>query len=87
MSECNYSVYCHINKINGKRYYGITSQRPSRRWRNGAGYVRNPYFSRAINKYGWENFEHIIIYKNCSKQVAEEIEQDLMQRLIFTAPK
>lgn len=78
-SECNYLVYCHTNKINGKRYIGITSQTPTRRWRNGKGYIRNPYFSKAIEKYGWDNFKHEIIFRACSKEVAEAIEQDLIK--------
>lgn len=32
-----YIVYCHIFP-NGKRYVGITSQKPNERWRNGRGY-------------------------------------------------
>lgn len=78
-NENNYVVYCHINKINGKKYFGITRQTPSRRWRNGEGYSKNPYFSKAIKKYGWANFEHRIIFRACSKEVAEEIERDLIK--------
>lgn len=79
MSDCDYIVYCHRNKTDGKKYYGITSQTPSRRWRNGKGYERNPYFAKAIKKYGWEGFEHIIIFRACSKEIAEAIEQDLIK--------
>ena len=78
-NENNYVVYMHINKINGKKYIGITRQTPTRRWRNGDGYIRNPYFSRAIKKYGWDAFEHRILFRACSKEVAEAIEQDLIK--------
>jgi len=55
-------VYMHTNKINGKKYIGITSLNPpDRRWRNdGSGY-HGGYLKNAINKYGWDNFEHIIL--------------------------
>lgn len=54
-------VYCHFNKINGKRYIGKTIQSAERRWRNGEGYKSCTYFYHAIQKYGWNNFEHSIL--------------------------
>ena len=48
----NYSVYMHINKINNKKYVGITSRKPEVRWQNGTAYNRNPHFNAAIEKYG-----------------------------------
>lgn len=61
-------IYIHKNKINGKCYVGQTTVKPESRWgRNGSRYSRNPKFWNAIQKYGWKNFEHIIlptIYKN-----------------------
>ena len=59
-------VYIHINKINDKKYVGITSQEPQKRWVNGFGYYTNKHFSDAIKKYGWDNFEHKIIATNQS---------------------
>lgn len=76
-----YSVYMHKNKLNNKVYIGITCQIPtSRRWKNGNGYKKCPLFYNAIKKYGWDNFEHSILYKNISKEVAEEKEKELIKK-------
>lgn len=75
MEERNYTVYMHVNKENGKTYIGITSLKPERRWRSdGSGYVGCEYFYRAIQKYGWDNFEHIILFENKTKDEAEFLE-------------
>ena len=47
-----YTLYCHINTINHKRYVGITKRKPEYRWNNGEGYVGCTAFYRAIKKYG-----------------------------------
>ena len=63
-----YLIYCHINKVNGKRYVGFTSytDNPNKRWRNGLGYLNNHHkvFAAAIEKYGWDNFEHVVLEDN-----------------------
>ena len=76
-----YSVYQHINKINGKRYIGITKQVPSQRWGvNGINYRdKSPRFWAAICKYGWDNFEHIIISDGIEKNEACEMEIKLIK--------
>lgn len=66
----NWIVYMHLNKINKKYYFGITKQTPARRFRNGEGYKHCPHFYKAIQKYGWDNFEHIIIKENLSESQA-----------------
>lgn len=74
-----YVVYCHTNKINGKRYIGITSRKPERRWRNGEGYYHNQHFYASIQKYGWHNFMHEILYSDLKKEDACDIEKQKLQ--------
>ena len=76
----NWVVYAHKNKINKKIYIGITGQKPERRWRNGQGYKTSTYFYNAIQKYGWNNFEHIILQFNLTQQKAEEKEKYYIQK-------
>lgn len=71
----DYCVYMHISP-NGKKYVGITCCRPrNRRWQNGYGYVSQTIFYRAIKKYGWDNFQHIILEDNLTAEVAGELEK------------
>lgn len=74
-----YTVYQHKNKINGKVYIGITSQKPEQRWRNGEGYKSSPHFYSAIQKYGWDNFEHNILFVELTKGQACLKEQELIK--------
>ena len=76
-----YSVYLHKNKINNKVYVGQTSNKPQYRWNNGNGYKDSPLFYNAILKYGWENFEHYILYTNLTLDKANQLEQYLIYRL------
>lgn len=69
----------HVNKVNQKKYVGITHVSPCKRWgKNGSGYrnEKQPLFNRAINKYGWDNFDHIILFDGLSQEDAckKEIE-------------
>ena len=81
MEEKKFSVYMHINKINNKRYIGITSQIPKKRWQsNGNGYRTQLYFYNAIKKYGWDNFEHEILYQELSQNDAESMEIALISK-------
>lgn len=72
-----YVVYKHTCP-NGKVYIGITSQKVSQRWRRGKGYHNNVYFMRAITKYGWDKFEHEILFEGLTKQEAEAKEIELI---------
>ena len=74
-----YIVYKHINKINGKVYIGQTALNVERRWRNGKGY-KTGVFKKAIEKYGWDNFEHIIVRDKLSKEEANLLEVSLIRK-------
>lgn len=67
--ERNYCVYIHIFP-NGKRYIGITKLQPNRRWESGYGYHSQRFMYNAINKYGWNNIEHKILFNNLTKNEA-----------------
>ena len=76
----NYSIYIHINKINGKVYIGQTCQKPEVRWGNGQGYKQSPRFYAAIKRYGWDNFEHKILYSNMTREEANQYEAELIEK-------
>ena len=75
-----YTVYKHQNKINGKIYIGITMQEPEKRWgNNGINYKTSPHFYAAIQKYGWNNFDHEILFENLTHDEACSKEQELIK--------
>lgn len=71
----SYCIYTHTNKTNGKTYVGLTSMLPEERWRCGKGYHKGTHFRNAIDKYGWDGFEHKIIKDNLTKEEAGYWEQ------------
>lgn len=73
-----FTVYKHVNKVNGKVYIGQTSFNVERRWRNGKGY-KTGVFRKAIDKYGWDNFEHVIIKEGLTKEEANLLEISLIK--------
>ena len=73
-----YTIYLHKNKINNKVYIGQTIQdNLNDRWKNGLGYKTCTYFYNAIQKYGWDNFEHLILEQgqNLTKEELNQKEQ------------
>ena len=74
--ENNYSVYQHVTPDN--MYYFGATQNVERRWsRNGAEYkgtALQPY----IEKFGWDNIQHIVLFKDQTKENALWIEDFLI---------
>ena len=85
-SERIYKVYKHTlpmsvsGKENDMVYIGITCQEKAHyRWgRNGIKYKNNIYFYRAIQKYGWDNFIHEILFDDLTKDEANQKEVELI---------
>ena len=75
-----FCVYCHTNKVNGKKYIGQTCDVIDR-WRcNGKNYFSSLKFFNAIKKYGWDNFEHVILYENLTLEEANKVEAELIEK-------
>lgn len=86
--DSNYCVYKHTNKSNGMVYIGITNN-IDRRWgKNGNGYLRDSfYFSRAIEKYGWDGFDHEVLIDSITESEAKELEKYYIAKYKSNASK
>ena len=71
-----YCIYVHTFP-NGKRYVGQTCVDPERRWRGGKRY--SGLMKKAIDKYGWENIVHEILFTELDFDSANEIERLLIK--------
>ena len=75
--ENNYSVYQHVTP-DGMYYFGQTND-IKRRWRNnGAGYKGTALYPY-IEKYGWDNIKHIVLFKEQTRENALWIEGFLIE--------
>lgn len=72
-----YCVYKHTSP-SGKVYIGTTKRKPEERWKKGFGYRGNEYFSRAIEKYGWDNICHEILATGLTYSEAAQMEVALI---------
>lgn len=82
-------VYMHINKINDKKYIGMTCQNVSERWgidgkqylrKNSNGEYMHPAFALALEKYNdWNNdWDHVVVADNLNKNEAIKMEIELI---------
>lgn len=69
----------HTLISDGRKYIGITCQKPEKRWRNGKGYKHSACFWNAIQKYNWDNFRHEILFENLTKEQACNKEKALIK--------
>ena len=74
--ENNYSVYQHVTP-DGMHYFGQTNN-IKRRWSsNGAEYKGTALYPY-IEKYGWDNIQHIVLFKDQTRENALWIEDFLI---------
>lgn len=72
-----YIVYKHISPT-GREYVGMT-RNIKKRWEgNGCSYTKNSEFRNDIMKYGWDNFQHLIIKDELSLSEASKLEDELI---------
>jgi len=82
------SYYVYMHKCpNSKVYIGITCQQPECRWNDGKGYERQKLFYRAIQKYGWENIEHIVLESDLTFDEASSLEKELISKYRSNDPE
>ena len=75
--ENNYSVYQHVTP-DGLYYFGQTNN-IKRRWRNNGVEYKTTSLYPYIEKYGWENIQHIVLFKDQTKENALWIENFLIE--------
>jgi len=81
MKKTLWSLYIHTNKINNKKYIGITSKKCKRRWGTGGNkYKTSTYFYNSIQKYGWDNIEHEIIQTDLTEIEAKGLEIEFIKK-------
>lgn len=84
--EKKWCIYKHTNKINGKVYIGQTCLTLEERSNKGKNYKNCTYFYNAIQKYGWDNFEHEILEENLTLKEANNLEEKYISLYDSTNP-
>lgn len=83
-------IYVHINKINGKAYVGQTTQELKRRFRkqenNFNSYQNCTVFYDALKKYGWNNFETVLLATSFSQEELDKLEEHFIKFYNSTVP-
>lgn len=80
-----YLVYMHRNKKNGKVYIGLTRNTWESRWKT--KYKNNKHFHAAIENTTEDDWEHIVVADNLTKDEAGVIESDLIFKYKAKDPK
>lgn len=74
------SVYMHTVP-NGRIYIGVTCRDPYLRWQhNGSGYRKQVEFFADIQKYGWDNIKHEVVFQTKDTNEAYAKEEELIRK-------
>lgn len=71
----DYSVYSFTNKTNNKKYIGLTCDIKRRYRQHKSGKSRAVVFCLAIKKYGFDNFDFVILKSNLTLNEAKDFEK------------
>ena len=74
--ENNYSVYQHVTP-DGMYYFGATNN-PKKRWEGNGCHYKTTALQPYIEKYGWDNIKHIVLFKDQTRENALWIEDFLI---------
>lgn len=77
MKDNNYFVYEHITP-DGMYYIGVTTD-IKKRWKTKGYDYRTTSLQPYIDKYGWDNIQHQILFENQTKENALWIEDFLIR--------
>jgi len=83
--KANFVVYCHTSP-SGKKYIGVTNNYKRRCNSHRHKSSSCTLFSRAIHKYGWNNFSHNILATGLTIQSANHFEQFYIKEFNTIAP-
>ena len=75
--ENNYSVYQHVTP-DGLYYFGQTNN-IKRRWSNNGARYKGTSLYPYIEKFGWENIQHIVLFRDQTRENALFIENFLIE--------
>jgi group I intron endonuclease len=85
-----FTLYCHINRVNGKRYVGQTVDSMELRWKrhiqDASKRKGPPVFAAAIRKYGEDVFEHQVLEVVATRAEANEAEVKWIKQLNCRVP-